>query len=69
MVYYDGRVSPCCGDNDKRNLIIGDVTKQKMKEIITGKAINNLRECHLAGKRKHHPICGKCYLNSVWFGQ
>lgn len=69
MVYYDGKVGPCCVESDKRNLIVGDVTKQTIGEISTGKALSNLRECHLAGKRKDHPVCGKCYLGSVWFGQ
>jgi len=69
MVYYDGRVGPCCVESDKRNLIVGDATKQTIGEISTGKALCNLRECHISGKRKDHPICGKCYLRSIWFGQ
>ena len=69
MVYYDGKVGPCCKDNDKREIIVGDATKQTVKEISTGADLKNLRQSHLAGKRKNHPVCGKCYLNSVWFGQ
>jgi len=65
-VYYDGKVGPCCKDNDKRELIIGDLTKQTVREVSTGEALNNLRECHLAGKRTEHPVCGKCFLNSIW---
>lgn len=65
-VYYDGKVGACCKDNDKRELIIGDLTKQTLKEISTGTALCNLRECHLAGNRKKHPVCGKCFLNSIW---
>jgi hypothetical protein len=65
-VYYDGKVGPCCKDNDKRQLIIGDLTKQTIREISTGEALNNLRKLHLSGKRSSHPICGKCYLNSIW---
>jgi MoaA/NifB/PqqE/SkfB family radical SAM enzyme len=65
-VYYDGKVGPCCKDNDKRQLIIGDLTKQTIREISTGEALNNLRKLHLFGKRSSHPICGKCYLNSIW---
>jgi len=65
-VYFDGKVSPCCKDNDKRELIIGDLTKQTVREISTGEALSSLRECHLAGKRKDHPVCGKCFLNSIW---
>jgi MoaA/NifB/PqqE/SkfB family radical SAM enzyme len=69
MIYYDGTVGPCCVESDKRKLIIGDVNKQTIGEISTGQALSALRRCHLSGNRKDHPICGKCYLNSVWFGQ
>jgi pyruvate-formate lyase-activating enzyme len=65
-VYYDGRVGPCCADNDLRKLTIGDLTIQSVREVSTGKALNNLRDLHLAGKRKEHAVCGKCYLNSIW---
>jgi len=67
-VYYDGKVSPCCKDDDKRELIIGDLSKQTLKEILNGEALKNLRQLHLSDKRKSHPICGKCHLNSVWLG-
>jgi len=67
-VYFDGRVSPCCKDDDKRELIIGDLSKQTLKEILNGEVLENLRRLHLDGKRKCHPICGKCHLNSVWLG-
>ena len=65
-VFYDGRVSPCCKDDDKRELIIGDLNKQTLKEILDGEVLRNLRNLHLSDKRKSHSICGKCYLNSVW---
>ena len=67
-IFYDGRVSPCCKDDDKRELIIGDISKQTLKEILTGEALNSLRQLHLSDKRNSHPICGKCHLNSVWLG-
>jgi MoaA/NifB/PqqE/SkfB family radical SAM enzyme len=66
MVYYDGKVGICCKDNDKRELIIGNLTKQTVAEVSTGEALENLRQRHLAEKRTEHPICGKCYLNSIW---
>ncbi len=65
-IYYDGRVSSCCKDDDKRQLIIGDLTKQTLKDIVNGEKLRNLRECHLLDNRKNHPVCGKCYLNSIW---
>jgi MoaA/NifB/PqqE/SkfB family radical SAM enzyme len=68
MIYFDGRVAPCCDDNDDRQLIVGDVSKQSLEEIIAGKSLKRLRELHLNNMRATHPICGKCYHNSVWFG-
>lgn len=67
-VYYDGRVSPCCKDDDKRELIIGDLSKQTLNEILSGEKLKNMRQQHLSDRRRSHPICGKCYLNSVWLG-
>jgi MoaA/NifB/PqqE/SkfB family radical SAM enzyme len=67
-VYFDGKVSPCCIDNDKRRLIVGDLSRQTLDEVLNGKALNDLRNIHLSGKRNDHPICGRCYLNSIWFG-
>lgn len=67
-IFYDGRISPCYKDDDKRQLIIGDLSRQTLKEVLTGEALNNLRQLHLSDKRKEYPICGKCHLNSIWFG-
>jgi molybdenum cofactor biosynthesis enzyme MoaA len=65
-VYYDGRVSTCCKEDDERKFIIGDLNSQTLKEVLDGETLENLRQCHLSGERKVHPICGKCYLNSIW---
>jgi MoaA/NifB/PqqE/SkfB family radical SAM enzyme len=67
-VYFDGRVSPCCKDDDKRELIIGDLSKQTLNEILEGEALQSLRNLHLSDKRSSHPVCGKCFLGSVWIG-
>jgi MoaA/NifB/PqqE/SkfB family radical SAM enzyme len=66
-VYYDGEVSSCCKEDDKRELIVGDLSKESLRDVLEGKALKSLRECHLSGNRKNHPICGKCNLNSIWF--
>ena len=67
-VYYYGKVSACCKEDDERKFLIGDLTKQTLKEILDGEQLKNLRQCHLSGNRSKHPVCGKCYLNSIWFG-
>jgi len=66
-VYFDGRVVPCCDDNDLRKLTIGDMNKQTLKEIYFSKELDNLRRLHLEDKRNCHPVCGKCLHNSFWF--
>lgn len=67
FVYHDGRVAPCCADNDLRELIIGDAVRQPLKEIIAGEALRRLRETHLADRRHEHPVCGRCSYHSIWF--
>lgn len=65
-VYYDGRVASCCDDNDKRELIVGDMNTQSLRQILTGERLLSLRALHLDDKRRSHPICGRCYHNCVW---
>ena len=65
-IFFDGRVAPCCDDNDLRKLIIGDMKKESLEQIDTGKSIEYLRKVHLEDKRLVHNICGKCYSNSSW---
>jgi MoaA/NifB/PqqE/SkfB family radical SAM enzyme len=66
LVYYDGRVAPCCIDNDMRKLVIGDVTVQSLREIAASTAVRHLRQIHSDGCRNKHPICGNCPFQSVW---
>ena len=69
VVYYDGKVTVCCDDLDLRRLIVGDFTKQTFQQIVSGNKLKKLKKIHLCNQRKDHPVCGKCYRNSVWFGQ
>lgn len=69
VVYYDGKVTVCCDDLDLRRLIIGDFNKQTFKQIVSGSELKNLKKMHLCNQRSKHPVCGKCYRNSIWFGQ
>lgn len=65
-IYYDGRVGPCANDQDKKQIIIGDIKKQSLDEIFYGEKITKLRQFHLNDKRAPHHVCGKCTHNSVW---
>lgn len=60
-VGHDGRVSACCRDYHGQ-LVVGDVTKQSLRQIWLGEAISKLRAGHLAGDPKSLPeACRQCY--------
>ena len=58
-VNADGQVSSCFLDWG-RKLLIGDVREQALVDIWNSPAMNDLRIQHLEGRRKEHPVCGKC---------
>ena len=66
-VYYNGKVAPCCMDNNERILIVGDVNNQSLGEILTGEPYNALRKTHLENQRNKHFICKKCHYPSYWY--
>ena len=67
FIYWNGDVGICCEDTAARRIIIGNLSKQSLREVWTGKRIKALRELHLNGNRHLHPICGKlCSYNPVW---
>jgi MoaA/NifB/PqqE/SkfB family radical SAM enzyme len=55
----DGSISLCFLDW-ARQLIVGDVKKQSVKDVWNGKLTLDYRKMHLLRKRKGHPICGVC---------
>lgn len=59
VVACDGRVSSCCFDADLE-LVVGDARKENLLSIWHGKALNELRNKHLAGERGSIPLCRRC---------
>jgi radical SAM protein with 4Fe4S-binding SPASM domain len=59
IIYYDGRVSPCCFDAEG-DLIVGDILNQRLKEIWNGTPLRNLRDLHYTHHFKDIPLCSKC---------
>jgi MoaA/NifB/PqqE/SkfB family radical SAM enzyme len=55
----DGSASACFLDW-ARELLIGDVQKQSVKEIWTGEKLLGLQRLCLMKKRKKHPVCANC---------
>ena len=59
MVYWDGKVGACgCRDVNARELIIGDLNAQHLKDIWFGGEIQKLRDEFLSPKIKN--ICATC---------
>lgn len=55
----NGKVSLCFLDWH-RELNIGDVNVESVKEIWTGEKLREYQKLFLEGKRKSHPICAQC---------
>lgn len=58
-INWDGFVTACCQDFDKE-LIVGDLNKNTLKEIWNGDIIRKLRDILAVGKRDQIPFCRKC---------
>lgn len=58
-VNSDGTVSACCSDWDQK-IILGNLSKNTLKEIWYGELHRKLISQHLNLDRKSHPICGNC---------
>lgn len=60
-IIEDGRVSPCCNDHDQQ-LIIGDLSKQSLKEVWESHKLVKLREVLKEGKFYIIPTCANCEM-------
>ena len=59
QVLWDGRVVPCCMDYNGR-MILGDLNKSSLKEILHNERFQSLRDAHNSGDFKAFPYCGNC---------
>lgn len=65
-VNSDGSVSTCFLDWS-RDLLIGDVQENSVKEIWHGDKMNGYRAMHLEGRRSEHKLCGSCgQMSHCW---
>ena len=65
-VLHDGRVVPCCEDHAARSLVVGDTTRNTLREIFNGPVLTKFRQQHMAGRRCDNDVCAKCQLNAPW---
>lgn len=57
----DGKVVLCCADW-RRELIVGDLTKQSMREIWGGERLMAFWSDMLSGRKDQYSMCKKCQL-------
>ncbi|MCA3220112.1 MAG: radical SAM protein [Burkholderiales bacterium] len=58
-VNSDGTVSPCCVDW-RRDLVLGDVRRERLLDIWNGAALAELRRTHIERGRAGNPTCASC---------
>lgn len=63
-IYYNGLVAPCECDWI-RKIIIGDASKETIKEIWQGEKLKEFRKMQLSRKRSMHPSCRDCQAINV----
>jgi len=59
QIQWDGKVVPCCFDYDSR-IILGDLTRMTLHDVLHGDAYERLREAHSDGNFKDFPFCNLC---------
>lgn len=63
FVHPDGVVTPCCVDSN-RDLKMGNINDNDLKDIWHNKKYQRLRKLHREGKMEEIPTCNKCALAS-----
>ncbi|MFA7577438.1 MAG: radical SAM/SPASM domain-containing protein [Candidatus Muiribacteriota bacterium] len=59
VISHNGLVFPCCFDTEDR-LLIGDLRKEKLKNIISGEKLFELRKQHAELRKNENEICRDC---------
>jgi len=59
QIQWDGMVVPCCFDYDSR-IILGDIKRQTLHEILHGERYEELRKAHRNGDFSKFPFCDIC---------
>jgi hypothetical protein len=59
QVQWDGLVVPCCFDYDSR-IVLGDLKKQTLHEILHGEPYDKLKQAHKSGDFSAYPFCDIC---------
>jgi radical SAM protein with 4Fe4S-binding SPASM domain len=65
IVLYDGRVTVCCESYDGQ-ILVGDVTRQSLREIWVSPEYQRLRNLHRQGRACEIPHCSTCRYYAIW---
>ena len=60
VILANGKVALCFEDLLEGKFGFGNVFENDPIELFNARALNKLRQLHLAGKRGNHKMCGKC---------
>jgi radical SAM protein with 4Fe4S-binding SPASM domain len=61
-ISWDGKVTICCYDYEN-DFVIGDLTKEKIKDVWNSEELNKLRKLHLEHQFREIKICKECIAN------
>lgn len=59
QVQWDGLVVPCCFDYNS-SVVLGDLNKQTLRNVLESKEYNDFRKAHLEGRFSLYPFCDAC---------
>lgn len=59
QVQWDGLVVPCCFDYNS-NIILGDLNKQSLHEVVASETYDKFRKAHVQGEFHLYPFCDSC---------
>jgi radical SAM protein with 4Fe4S-binding SPASM domain len=65
-ILQDGKVSMCCMDFDGE-VILGDLTKEKVYDVWNNRAMVSLRDKHKKLEYDSSPICDKCSVPNMGY--
>ncbi|MEI6033085.1 MAG: radical SAM/SPASM domain-containing protein [Verrucomicrobiae bacterium] len=63
-VNWNGAVS-LCGNDWAHKTVVGDASRQSMRQIWEGDEMFEFRKMMLEGRRKENPACGNCYYLQI----
>ena len=64
QVQWNGLIVPCCYDYNSE-IVLGDLNKHSLYEVLTGSLYNDFRTAHNEGAFHLYPFCNSCDLHQT----